>query len=188
MIINCFFSPEGAHAQSLDNSYSKSPSHCDKPSFFHAHDENHILSKDTRVKKGKAKSEAPKVILFIYSTKKIDIMQVEAKACITDRICKHHNNFSYVNAYIMCIIDNSYKHNYSLLLGHIFSNHILPSKCGQVTSYNYVCKQWCSYGGVHKGIGPTISLCGPTINNLTNHMHGVYNNIYFNYTLQIPSC
>ena len=46
-----------------------------------------ILSKNTPgVKKGKAKSEAPKVILFIYSTKKIDIMQVEAKACITDRI------------------------------------------------------------------------------------------------------
>ena len=46
-----------------------------------------ILSKNTPgVKKGEAKSDAPKVILFIYSTKKIDIMQVEAKACITDRI------------------------------------------------------------------------------------------------------
>ena len=46
-----------------------------------------ILSKNTPgVKKGEAKLEAPKVILFIYSTKKIDIMQVEAKACITDRI------------------------------------------------------------------------------------------------------
>ena len=46
-----------------------------------------ILSKNTpSVKKGEAKSEAPKVILFIYLTKKIDIMQVEAKACITDRI------------------------------------------------------------------------------------------------------
>ena len=34
-----------------------------------------ILSKNTSgVKKGKAKSEAPKVILFIYSIKKIDIM------------------------------------------------------------------------------------------------------------------
>ena len=34
-----------------------------------------ILSKNTPgVKKGEAKSEAPKVILFIYSTKKIDIM------------------------------------------------------------------------------------------------------------------
>ena len=37
------------------------------------------------VKKGEAKSEGPKVILFIYLTKKVD-MQVEAKACITDRI------------------------------------------------------------------------------------------------------
>ena len=46
-----------------------------------------ILSKNTPgVKKGEAKSEAPKVILFIYLTKKIDIMLVEAKACITDRI------------------------------------------------------------------------------------------------------
>ena len=46
-----------------------------------------ILNKNTSgVKKGEAKSEALKVILFIYSTKKIDIMQVEAKACITDGI------------------------------------------------------------------------------------------------------
>ena len=46
-----------------------------------------ILSKNTPgVKKGEAKWEAPKVILLLYSTKKIDIMQVEAKACITDRI------------------------------------------------------------------------------------------------------
>ena len=45
------------------------------------------ISKNTLgVKKGEAKSEAPKIILFIYSTKKIYIMQVEAKACITDRI------------------------------------------------------------------------------------------------------
>ena len=43
---------------------------------------NLILSKNTPgVKKGEAKLEAPKVILFIYSTKKINIMQVEAKAC-----------------------------------------------------------------------------------------------------------
>ena len=41
-----------------------------------------ILSKNTPdVKKGEAKSEAPKIILFMYSTKKIDIVQVEAKAC-----------------------------------------------------------------------------------------------------------
>ena len=47
----------------------------------------YILNKNTPdVKKGEAKSEAPKVILIIYSTKKIDIMQVEAKAYITDRI------------------------------------------------------------------------------------------------------
>ena len=26
------------------------------------------------------------------------------------------------------------------------------------------------------------------MHNLTNHVHGVYNNIYINYTLQIPSC
>ena len=46
-----------------------------------------ILSKNTPgVKKGEAKSEAPKVILLLYSTKKLNIMQVEAKACITDRI------------------------------------------------------------------------------------------------------
>ena len=46
-----------------------------------------ILSKNTPgVKKGEAKLETPKISLFIYSTKKIDIMQVEAKACITDRI------------------------------------------------------------------------------------------------------
>ena len=46
-----------------------------------------ILSKNTPgVKKGEAKLEAPKISLFIYLTKKIDIMQVEAKACITDRI------------------------------------------------------------------------------------------------------
>ena len=46
-----------------------------------------ILNKNTPgEKKGEAKSEAPKVTLIIYSTKKIDIMQVEAKACITDRI------------------------------------------------------------------------------------------------------
>ena len=46
-----------------------------------------ILNKNTPgVKKGEPKSEAPKVTLFIYLTKKIDIMQVEAKACITDRI------------------------------------------------------------------------------------------------------
>ena len=46
-----------------------------------------ILNKNTLgVKKGEAKSEAPKVTLIIYSTKKIDIMQVEAKACMTDRI------------------------------------------------------------------------------------------------------
>ena len=45
-----------------------------------------IKQKHPRCKKGEAKSEAPKVILFTYSTKKIDIMQVEAKACITDRI------------------------------------------------------------------------------------------------------
>ena len=46
-----------------------------------------ILNKNTPgVKKGKAKSEAPKVtlIIAIYSTKKIDIMQVEAKACIAN--------------------------------------------------------------------------------------------------------
>ena len=46
-----------------------------------------ILNKNTPgVKKGEAKLEPPEVTLFIYSTKKIDIMQVEAKACITDRI------------------------------------------------------------------------------------------------------
>ena len=46
-----------------------------------------MLNKNTPgVKKGEAKSEALKVTLIIYSTKKIDIMQVEAKACITDRI------------------------------------------------------------------------------------------------------
>ena len=44
--------------------------------------------------------------------------------------------------------------------------------------------QWRSYTGAHWGTGPTISLYGPTINNLTNHVHGVYNNMYFNYTLQ----
>ena len=44
-----------------------------------------ILSKNTPgVKKAEAKSEAPKVILFIYSAKKIDIMQVEATACIAN--------------------------------------------------------------------------------------------------------
>ena len=37
------------------------------------------------VKKGEAKSESQKVTLIIYS-KKIDIMQAEAKASITDRI------------------------------------------------------------------------------------------------------
>ena len=43
----------------------------------------YILSKNTPgVKKGEAKSEVQKIILFIYLTKKIDIMQVEAKACI----------------------------------------------------------------------------------------------------------
>ena len=44
------------------------------------------MQKHPRCKKGEAKSEAPKVILFMYSTKKIDIMQVEVKACLTDRI------------------------------------------------------------------------------------------------------
>ena len=46
-----------------------------------------ILNKNTPgAKKGEAKSEAPKVtlIIAIYSTKKIDIMQVEAKACIAN--------------------------------------------------------------------------------------------------------
>ena len=42
--------------------------------------------KHSRCKKGEAKSEAPKVILIIYSTKKIDVIKVEAKARITDRI------------------------------------------------------------------------------------------------------
>ena len=55
--------------------------------YIHVYIYIYILSKNTPgVKKGEAKSEAPKVILFIYSTKKVDIMQVEAKACITDRI------------------------------------------------------------------------------------------------------
>ena len=49
--------------------------------------------KHPRCKKGEAKSEAPKVTMFIYSTKKIDIMQVEAKAYITER---DPNNLSYI--------------------------------------------------------------------------------------------
>ena len=51
-----------------------------------------ILNKNTPgVKKGEAKSEAPKVILFIYI--KIDIMQVEAKACEIGW-CKNPNNLN----------------------------------------------------------------------------------------------
>ena len=46
-----------------------------------------ILNKNTpSVKKGRPSRKHQKLALFIYSTKKIDIMQVEAKACITDRI------------------------------------------------------------------------------------------------------
>ena len=35
-------------------------------------------------------------------------------------------------------------------------------------------KQWRSYTGAHWGTGPTISFCGPTINILTCHVHGVH--------------
>ena len=56
-----------------------------------------ILNKNTPgVKKGKAKSEAPKVTLMIYSTKKIDIMQVVHKRMLyirtNLRMFQHSNN------------------------------------------------------------------------------------------------
>ena len=48
-------------------------------------------------------------------------MQVEAKAC---KIGSHANpnNLSCVNMNIICISNNFYKLNYSLLLGHIFES------------------------------------------------------------------
>ena len=47
----------------------------------------------------------------------------------------------------------------------------------------YAHMQWHSYTGAHWGTGPTISLCGPTMNILTYHVHSVHSNIciYFIY-------
>ena len=53
-------------------------------------------------------------------------------------------------------------------------------------------KQWRSHTGAHWGTGPTISFCGPTINILTYHVHGVHSFTYtytlliLIYKLQIP--
>ena len=88
------------------------------------------------VKKGEAKSEAPK--LDSYSRLKGVIsdggqgLHNWIMAIFIMMYRQPYNNpmhsLSYIHTYIMCIRDNSYKHNYNLSLGHIFSYHITALK------------------------------------------------------------